>query len=127
MGRRKTRKKLAYYSLNIFLISIMALASVFLVRASWLAYHRYAFAKEKAERESQRLKLSKEHEAELKEKLSELKSDFGVEKILRENYSYALPGEKLLLIIDEADTGEEAEAEDRIPWWSFRNLWPMRD
>ena len=120
---KKKRKKILFYTLRIILLIFLFIPVFFLARASWSAYNRYAFAKDKLSKGEYRLALAKKHKSELEEKLKELESDFGTEKILRENYSFVLPGEKLLIIIDEPDTKEGVQEAEPKPWWQALKFW----
>ncbi len=118
MLKMKRRKNIVlFWIFHASTLSVIAFLLFMMWSAAWNAYGRYAFAKERAEIELTRYNDLKIHKGTLQASLAELKSDFGKEKILRENYSYALPNEKLLIIIDEPDKELLEEKKKK------RNLW----
>lgn len=111
LNRQQRKEILTIYTVHFFILLLISFAVFFMLRASYNVYKKYSFAKLKADRQSARLANLEEEKKEIKSKLDEIKAGFGKEKILREDYAYVAPGEKLIIIKNDYDDN----ADDVLP------------
>ncbi len=119
MRKKKSKNLFLFWVMHFVLFSVISLLLFLSVSAAWGAYSKYSFAKERASLETNKLQNLKNRKMELESDLKELSSDYGKEKILRENYSMALPEEKLIVIIDESSRMKEKKPEERESSWDI--------
>lgn len=63
-----------------------------------------------------------ERKAVLEQNIEELNTDFGKEKVFRENYGLGKPGEQVVIIVDEDTQDDTQEAKKSGFFQFFRNL-----
>ena len=100
----------------IIIVLLLILAGA--VRGVWGVYHKeYESSLLRVEAEAQ-LEGVKEREMQLRADLARLKSERGIEEVLRKEYELAREGEGVLVIID--DEPEEAPPPVREKtWWEW--------
>lgn len=97
--------------------------------AGWSAYVRYDIAMEMRERRIQAELQAQALEARretLAEQVEYLSSERGVEAEMRRQFDVALPGEQVVVIVDDKETGLGIEplatstsASTEVPWFMF--------
>ncbi len=121
--RKKMVKNIYLFWMMHFVIFTLVLLLLFLSgSAAWSAYFKYSFSKERANIEISKLQNLNQRKTEIESNLKELSSDFGKEKILRENYSMALPGEKLIIIINNPDDLVTGKPKSDKSWWNISSF-----
>ena len=97
--------------------------------AAWSAYVRFEIATEMADRrlevEAQVAEL-RERQITLEEEVSYLESERGVEAEMRRQFDVALPGEQVVVIVEEESNGAEIKPLStstpeaaHTPWYQF--------
>lgn len=118
----QTRKKVrnAVYSKGMA-VALLALALV-VARATWGVYAKERdSAASRARAEAELAKLN-ERAAALGAELERLRTDEGLEREIRDTYSVAKPGEKVVIIVDQQSSTTSTTTE-REGWWGrFRQF-----
>ena len=101
---------------------------VLAILMSWSAYNRYQKSeimegrRLEAEAEVQRLRDQK---ATLEKQVNYLKDERGIEAEMRRQFDVALPGEQVVVIVDDKDTNASSSNESNTPvieerpWYQF--------
>lgn len=94
----------------------------------WSAYVRYDIAMEMLERRElaeQQATALEAHKNELEERVEYLSSDRGIEAEMRRQFDVALPGEKVVVIVEEEDETLDIQplsgstTEEKTRWYQF--------
>ena len=107
---------------RIFLVILLVLVAV-AVRGVWGVYKKERESRELRHEAELQLADLKAREASLRADISELKSDRGMEAVLRQEYELAREGEKLIVIVEPPITPSVPESRTRkwfhnaFPWW----------
>ncbi len=110
------RQRILKLAMSIFLLLILLLILYFFGNSVFSLYQKYTFAREKKAALSNRYENTVKHKKELEEKLRHVNTKFGKEEILRENYSMARKGEKLIVVVGDIPSHQKASLEKRTFW-----------
>lgn len=107
---------------RIFLVILLLLVAV-AVRGVWGVYQKEQESRQLRQEAELQLADLKAREASLRADISELKSDRGMEAVLRQEYELAREGEGLIVIVEPNTPSPEPESRTRqwlhkaFPWW----------
>ena len=107
---------------RIFLV-ILLLLVVVSVRGVWGVYKKERGSRELRHEAELKLADLKAREASLRADISELKSDRGMEEVLRKDYELAKDGEGLIVIVEPKESAPSEDSRSTkwlhraFPWW----------
>ena len=114
--RRRPLRLLLYSWPAFFVIAILA---GFVGRAAWIAYGNARVARESYSAARASREETESRENDLRQKLNELSSPYGIEKELRARYSLRKPGEAVVIFVRP----EEKAAAPVVHDSSFFAVW----
>jgi len=98
----------------------LVLGFVFLImiaNGTWHVYQKQREAVYEYELQAEALASLEARNESLKQKLSALETDRGIEEELRERFSVAKPGEEVIILVDNKKTPVDAGGESRESIW----------
>lgn len=107
---------------RLIIVCLLILVAV-AVRGVWGVYQKERESRMLREEAEIQLADLKTREASLRDDISELKSDRGMEEVLREEYQLAQPGEGLIVIVEPKETSPASSSKamewlhKAFPWW----------
>ncbi len=119
-GQRKDPVRLLQR--RIFLVILLLLVAVS-VRGVWGVYQKEQDSRKLRHEAELQLASLKAREASLRADISELKSDRGMEEVLRKDYELAKDGEGLIVIVEPKESAPPTDARTMewlhkaFPWW----------
>jgi len=111
-----------YQKIFIFILAVMV---IFLGNASWNAYQKYKVAKGNRDNAAAELGKLYEREEKLKEDTDLLKTQEGIETLLRQRFNIAKEGEGVVVIVDKEDEEKTKQADlskDTSFWGAFFSI-----
>jgi len=108
---KKIKRNLSNYMFHIVSLTTLFLLLFLLGRATYKAYMKYDYAKEKANYLITKKAVAEDRYNALQNKLSYMKTKRGREDVLRNTYGLAKPGEKVLVIIKQEAGSNSSKSE----------------
>ncbi|MBI5133981.1 MAG: septum formation initiator family protein [Candidatus Taylorbacteria bacterium] len=117
--RRKVKKLLhSRYAIAALLVVLLLLS-----RGVWGAYQKYARSEEIAQRIEEEYSTLQEKEASLRSALSDLETEEGREREVRDRFGAVKEGERLIILVDdEAPAKQTVRFESRGLWQRIKDL-----
>ncbi len=113
---RKKIRKILYSKVTLALLLV---AFVFVSRGTWQIYSKASRARVEKEKVAQELVEMEKHTAELVKNIERLKSDRGIEEEIRHRFTVALPGEEVVVVVDENDKkSKDGETDGERSFWA---------
>ena len=97
---------------------MLAVVLVFAGKSVWVVYERNIESKTNLARSANALQALTDRQKSLTDKLDQLKTETGIEEEIRNKFSVAKPGEKLLVIIDDKTPTTSADTNSEKGFWA---------
>ncbi|OIO30756.1 hypothetical protein AUJ77_01875 [Candidatus Nomurabacteria bacterium CG1_02_43_90] len=112
---RKKIRKIVYSKITIFVLTgVLFVVSV----GAWRVHKKALVAMTERDISARALADSESRMKELQISLARLNSNQGIEEEVREKYTVALPGEEVVVVVDEnAKKSENGEVPASNGWW----------
>ncbi len=120
--KKRIKEITMFYGLHFIAIIFSALIVVALSKAVWSLYLKYKYSNQKLDALGARLEHAKSRQNEIINKMEYVKSDFGKEEILRDNYSLAKKGERVIILIQDDKERKEKKLEKKSFWNKIKQL-----
>jgi len=110
-GRRRSR----------ILLVILLLIVLWLSRAVWNIYQKNALTERNRERSIAEMQSLEERKGALEDKIRRLETQEGKEAEIRKNLSVVKEGERVIVVVEQASTSDEAAAKPSFwrRWFTF--------
>ncbi len=117
--RNKIYRRFAYSPLVVVLLTFVL---IFVSKAVWSAYQKFTLASSTLqESQNEYMALTARNEF-LNSEISKLETERGQESVLRERYSVAKEGEKMVIIVDDKNSSVTKPVDEVGIWKKFLNL-----
>jgi len=112
---RKKLRKILYSKVTLVILFIILLA---VGRGAWSIHQKAKIAVSERDIAERSLLQLESRTAELQKSLTRLKSEQGIEEEVRQKYTVALPGEEVVVVVDDvAKKGKNSEAVETKSFW----------
>ena len=113
---RKKLRKILYSKVSIIILTALL---YFVARGAWNIYNKASIARSERDRAERGLVDLQVKTSELTASLARLQSTQGIEADVRQKFTVALPGEDVVVIVDDsAKKSENSEAYESKSFWS---------
>jgi cell division protein FtsB len=120
MAKWQPKQAWQRYLYSPLAIGLMALLVLLLGARAWRGYSTYRLAEDEREQATADLEALNARQKELAADVALLQSDAGVEQKLRQKFSVAKEGEKVIAVIaPEAEASQSDKVESEKKWWQF--------
>lgn len=120
MAKWQPKQAWQRYLYSPLAIGLMALLVLLLGAKAWRGYSTYRLAEDEREQAVEDLEALDARREELAADVALLQSQAGVEQKLRQKFSVAKEGEKVIAVIaPEAEASKGGETASEKKWWQF--------
>ncbi|MDQ5957822.1 MAG: hypothetical protein QG665_148 [Patescibacteria group bacterium] len=113
-GRRRVRKMI-YSKISILVLVFLV---VFMTKALWGVYTKNRLAATGRVQAEGELRDLENQKAELSARVGWMAKARGQEEAIRQNFSVTLPGEKMVIVVEDEQKATTSKIKNNDNWWS---------
>jgi cell division protein FtsB len=105
-----------FFKSKVFILLLLVVL-VFCARGAWRMYGKMLDSQKNYNRASAELSVLQERKNKVSAELSHLNTESGIDSAIRERFSMAKSGEKVIVILDKNDSIVKATTSVQRNWW----------
>ncbi len=117
MREFQERRRIKRFLHSRYAIIVLVVVCLLVARGVWSAYGKYEKSKEIADRARADLASLQTRQDSLSGEIDALATPEGKEREIRDRFGVVKPGEKMVVLVDDASATDQTAAASQSGWW----------